>query len=59
MFPGKVIEEKKCRHFLFLKMCKFKHKNPRNTIYKEKWQLEKQRLTAINCVTRKGAGIAL
>ena len=27
-------------------MRKYKQKNPRNTIYKEKWQLEEQLLTA-------------
>ena len=35
-------------------MPKCKKRNPRNTIYKEKWQLEEQRLTA-KIVTREGA----
>ena len=36
-----------------LKMSKFKRKNLRNQIYKEKWQLKEQRLTD-KCVDRKG-----
>ena len=41
----KFCPEKK-NNFTFFKMRKYKQKNPRNTIYKEKWQLEEQLLTA-------------
>ena len=44
--------EKKCRQLLIFKMWKFKNTNPQNMSYKEKWQLEEQRLPA-KVVTRK------